>query len=130
MFRPILRMGALVCGALAGPCLLAQTAPATAPPAPSELAPPDTPDAVIDPAVPVPPVVYRPVFDGTPTGIETRTGDWKRANATVGDFRRGHIDLLKWEEAQPASANAPGVTTSINPSPGTPSTALPAPHKH
>ena len=91
---------------------------------------PVPPDAAADPSAQVPPVVYRPVFDGTPTGIETRTGDWKRANATVGDFRRGHIDLLKWEEAQPASANAPGVTTSINPSPGTPSTALPAPHKH
>jgi hypothetical protein len=95
--RPILRMGVLVCGALTGPCLLAQTAPVTAPPAPSVLATQDTPDAVIDPAVPVPPIVYRSVFGGASAGVESGTVDWRSANETVGQFRRGHVDILKWE---------------------------------
>ena len=98
--RPILRMGVLVCGALAGPCLLAQTAPATAPRAPSALVVQDVqdrPDAVIDPAVPVPAVVYRSVFGGASAGVESGTVDWRSANETVGQFRRGHVDILKWE---------------------------------
>jgi len=55
---------------------------------------------VTDPAAPVPPVVYQSVFADTPKGVETQTADWKRANAEVGQFKRGHIDILKWEEAQ------------------------------
>lgn len=94
------------------------------------LAQPVPPDAAADPSVQVPPVVYRPVFDGTPTGIETRIGDWKRANETVGEFRRGHIDLLKWEDAQSVAPAAPGVTTPLNTPAGTPSTPPPAQHKH
>lgn len=61
-----------------------------------------------DPAAPVPRTLYRSVFQDTPTGVEQQQDDWKKANAEVGQFRRGHVDLLKWEEAQqPAPATAP-----------------------
>lgn len=54
-----------------------------------------------DPASQVPAVSYRSVFTDTPKGVETDTLDWKAANAQVGQFLRGHIDILKWEAAQP-----------------------------
>ena len=57
--------------------------------------------AVTDPAAPVPPVVYQSVFADTPKGVEMQTTDWKKANDEVGQFRRGHVDILKWEEANP-----------------------------
>lgn len=57
--------------------------------------------AVTDPAAAVPPVVYQSVFADTPQGVEMQTTDWKKANAEVGQFRRGHVDILKWEEANP-----------------------------
>ncbi len=53
-----------------------------------------------DPASPVPMVLYRSVFADTPKGVETDTLEWKAANAEVGQFARGHIDILKWEAAQ------------------------------
>lgn len=59
-----------------------------------------------DPGVAVPAPTYRSVFQDTPTGIEQEAIDWKKANAEVGQFPRGHIDLLKWEERQPAAAPA------------------------
>jgi hypothetical protein len=44
----------------------------------------------------------------------TAASDWRNANDAVGEFKRGHIDLLKWERAHlPAEkstpANAPGL---------------------
>jgi hypothetical protein len=57
---------------------------------------------VADPAAAVPPVVYESVFTDIPKGVETQTIDWKKANADVGQFTRGHVDILKWEEAQSA----------------------------
>lgn len=64
---------------------------------------------------PVPPVLYRSAFAGIPTGIEETRMDWKKANADVGQFKRGHADLLKWEQeqakaAQPASSSTPAPT--------------------
>lgn len=56
--------------------------------------------AVTDPTATVPPVVYQSVFVDAPAGVETTTIDWKNANAEVGQFRRGHVDILKWEEFQ------------------------------
>ena len=53
-----------------------------------------------DAAAPVPPVVYQSVFADTPTGVEMNSVDWKKANAEVGQFTRGHVDILKWEESQ------------------------------
>ena len=65
-----------------------------------------------DPATAAPPVPYRSVFTDTPKGVEKDTLDWKAANAQVGQFLRGHIDILKWEAAQrtaptPSSATPP-----------------------
>lgn len=52
------------------------------------------------PATPVPSVDYRSPFQDIPKGIETNVVDWKTSNTTVGQFKRGHIDLLKWEAEQ------------------------------
>lgn len=71
-----------------------------------------------DPAAPVPSVQYRSVFKDTPMGVETETLDWKAANAQVGQFLRGHIDILKWEAAQqqtPASPAKPPATETRKP---------------
>lgn len=57
-----------------------------------------------DPAAPVAPPAYRSAFNRVPTGVETGTTPWPRANADVGQFRRGHVDLLKWEQQQPPAA--------------------------
>jgi len=64
---------------------------------------------------PVPPVLYRSAFAGVPAGVEQTSVDWKKANADVGQFKRGHADLLKWEQeqakaAQPASSSTPAPT--------------------
>lgn len=48
----------------------------------------------------VPAVVYRSVFADLPQGVEETVLDWKAANAAVGQFKRGHADLLKWEQEQ------------------------------
>jgi len=53
-----------------------------------------------DPSITLPPVAYRSVFASTPAGMEMQASDWKEANAQVGQFRRGHADVLKWEQAQ------------------------------
>jgi hypothetical protein len=60
---------------------------------------------------PVPPALYRSVFADLPTGVEETRVDWKKANADVGQFKRGHADLLKWEQEQakapPKAADRP-----------------------
>ena len=56
--------------------------------------------ASADPQATVPGVVYQSVFKESPTGVETQSVDWKKANADVAQFPRGHVDILKWEEAQ------------------------------
>ncbi|MFS2032959.1 hypothetical protein ACEN8I_02935 [Polaromonas sp. CT11-55] len=60
-----------------------------------------------DPAAPVPPALYTSAFAGLPSGVEPALDDWKKANAAVGQFPRGHADLLKWEQAQGAQPAAP-----------------------
>lgn len=64
-----------------------------------------------NPDTPVPPALYRSVFAGLPTGVEQTSLDWKKANADVGQFKRGHLDLLKWEQeqakAQPKAPDRP-----------------------
>jgi hypothetical protein len=52
---------------------------------------------------PVPSVDYRSPFQDIPKGIETNVVDWKTSNATVGQFKRGHADVLKWEAEQSRS---------------------------
>lgn len=93
----IVRAGLLCAGVLAGPALRAQTAPASPPPAPPAGAQAAVLEAVLDPAAPVPAPSYRSVFGRAPTGVEEREVDWRRANEDVGQFRRGHADILRWE---------------------------------
>ena len=98
---------------------------------------------VTDPGASVPPVVYQSVFNQSPTGVETKSVDWKKANAEVGQFKRGHVDILKWEESQakdkpsgklamPSEAVPTKVAPSTAPAvPGsTAAPAAPTPHKH
>lgn len=63
-----------------------------------------------DASVAVSPVVYQSVFADTPTGVEVKTIDWKKANADVGQFSRGHVDILKWEDAQSRAPKAAQTT--------------------
>lgn len=60
-----------------------------------------------DPAAPVPAVLYSSAFAGLPSGVEPAVDDWRKANAAVGQFPRGHADLLKWEQSQEAKPAAP-----------------------
>jgi len=64
-----------------------------------------------DPDAVVPMVPYRSVFTDTPRGVESDTVDWKAANMLVGQFLRGHIDILKWEAAQ-REGTAPATPTA------------------
>ena len=88
--------------------------------------------AVTDPAAPVPPVAYRSVFVDTPTGVEQDSTDWRKANADVGQFKRGHVDILKWEAQQampPSSAEAaPQAIPATRATPPAPPAAMG--HKH
>jgi hypothetical protein len=75
--------------------------------------------SVTEAAAPVPPVLYRSVFADTPKGLEQENADWKKANAEVGQFRRGHVDILKWEAEQArAKAPASGAGTPASPAQG------------
>ena len=53
-----------------------------------------------DPAAPVPAPHYTalPLLGTLPQLGET---DWRQANETVGQFTRGHIDVLRWESENP-----------------------------
>lgn len=66
------------------------------------------------PDTPVPAALYRSVFADLPKGVEQTSLDWKKANADVGQFKRGHADLLKWEQeqakAQPKAPDQPSST--------------------
>lgn len=64
-----------------------------------------------DPSAPVPAVAYRSVFADTPRGVETESIDWTAANTLVGQFTRGHIDILKWEAAQARAKEAAAAAT-------------------
>ncbi|MBC7918155.1 MAG: hypothetical protein H7Y28_10145 [Rhodoferax sp.] len=55
-------------------------------------------------ATTVPPVGYQSVFSDLPKGVESTALDWKAANANVGQFKRGHADLVKWEQEQAEKA--------------------------
>jgi hypothetical protein len=89
--------------------------------------------SVTDPLAAVPSVIYQSVFDDSPKGVETLSVDWKKANAEVGQFKRGHIDILKWEEAQAAQARPAEKPRASEPvGPSKPAAASPASsvHKH
>ncbi len=57
------------------------------------------------PQAPVPAATYQSALGGLGQGIETQSTDWRSANDAVGQFKRGHIDLLKLENAGPAKPN-------------------------
>lgn len=84
-----------------------------------------------DPAAPVPRTEYRCAFAGTPRGVEEGSVEWKQANAEVGQFPRGHADLLKWEEAQGvqrgAATQPPPAATA--PAPARPDASGGQPHQ-
>lgn len=80
------------------------------------------PPQATDPTASVPAVTYRSVFSDLPTGVEAGREDWKKANADVGRFTRGHPDILKSE--QQAAPAAPATA------PVTAPPAAPHPHKH
>ena len=88
--------------------------------------------AVTGPSATVPPVVYQSVFNQSPIGVETQSVDWKKANADVAQFPRGHVDILKWEKAQiktkPVAkpVATPAETQAAPTAPAVPSAA----HKH
>lgn len=67
--------------------------------------------AAVDPAAPVPALVYHSALVYSPRGVVQDQDDWAAANARVGQFARGHADILKAEQAQatvtPASPPAP-----------------------
>lgn len=63
-----------------------------------------------DPNTPVPAVTYRSALgqpQAVPPSTEVNLADWAQANAEVGRNLRGHIDILKWEAANPPPS-APG----------------------
>ena len=70
----------------------------------------DAADAA-DPAAPVPLPTYRPVLPATPTDLAEEAIPWRKANADVARFPRGHADLLKWEAAQERQAPSPATET-------------------
>lgn len=74
------------------------TQPAASSPGPGQL---------VNPAAAVPAVLYRSVFADTPVGVEAEQADWKKANAEVGQFKRGHVDVLKWEATHAEKDMAP-----------------------
>jgi hypothetical protein len=81
-------------------------------------------------------VPYRSAFDGPSRGVEDGSVAWKAANTEVARFPRGHIDLLKWEQAQVShgAGLAPAPAAQSDPSDAPPA-AVAAPaaapvHRH
>lgn len=63
-----------------------------------------------DPQAKVPVLPYHSVFEGVTKGLIGDTTDWRESNDQVGQFKRGHVDVLKWEEQNvkgKAGASAP-----------------------
>ena len=78
--------------ALLGPCLaLAQNA-AT-----------ETVADAANPAAPAAPMPYRSMADQAPVVPDGAVVDWRAAHAAVGEFPRGHADIVAWEAAQSAA---------------------------
>lgn len=55
---------------------------------------------------PVPAIVYRPLEPAGASALVQELQDWKAANAAVGQYPRGHRDIVKWEKAQPPTPAA------------------------
>lgn len=70
---------------------------------------PEKTTAAADPAAPAPALHYQSALVYSPRGVAQGADDWAAANARVGQFARGHADILKAEQAQgqPAKPDAP-----------------------
>jgi len=86
--------------------LLALLFLATAPALTAAQSAPPASGGVADPAAPSIPPVYQSAFGTSPKGVVTDLQSWAEANATVGQFQRGHMDIVRWERAQEAAAQA------------------------
>lgn len=91
-------MALLMAGA--SPPVLAQT-PEPAPPAARS---PANGNRVFDPDASTLALQHRPLAAGA--AIVNQPGDWKAANAAVGEFPRGHGDVLRWEKSQGNASGA------------------------
>jgi hypothetical protein len=76
--------------------------------------------------------VYRSAFQGLPTGLADDPLDWKKANADVAQFPRGHGDWLEWEKQHGAGAAPPAGPAPIDGPvpPAAAPAAPPAGHRH
>ena len=62
---------------------------------------------VLDADAPTRPLVHQPLENSG--SIVTTPGDWRKANAAVSEFPRGHADIVKWEAAaQPGKSDNAG----------------------
>jgi len=78
-----------------------------------------------DPAATVPAVPYRSAMGSpiqVPPSTEVSLAEWVQANADVGRNLRGHLDILKWEAANPAPGDA--AETPLAGAPLTPAQAV------
>ncbi|WP_302175934.1 hypothetical protein [uncultured Hydrogenophaga sp.] len=72
------------------------------------------------PAWPVMPAEPSADVPALPDGLPAARAQWQRVNEQVAAFARGHIDLLRWEQARPGAAATAAAPAS---SPLTPLTA-------
>ena len=84
-----------------------------------------------DPQAPTAPLSYIALPSPTP---ETPAPSWRQAHDAVGEFPRGHADILAWEAsavaAQPAPTAAPGGHARHGQPPGAAAEAGKAAHPH
>lgn len=59
-----------------------------------------------NPDTSAPPVRYQPLAPVGASALVVEREDWKAANTTVGQYPRGHRDIIKWEKAQPPTPAA------------------------
>ena len=59
------------------------------------------------PDAPVPAVPYQAMPAAGASALVRELDDWKAVNATVGQYPRGHHDIVKWERAQTSAPRQP-----------------------
>ena len=67
-----------------------------------------------DPAAPTAPLAYQGITPRPLQAQQLGAQDWRAANAAVGQFPRGHADLVAWEATEAKAGNA--ATVSAPPS--------------
>jgi len=86
-----------------------------------------------DPAAAAPPPAYRSIFDDLAKGVEEGQIDWRKANADVAQFPRGHADYVRWEEQQPGANPAASAAPASSAAPAAarpPAAPRPQGHQH